>query len=332
MLAGSKAEGPGRVSDEDRERLAALGYVGGTAASMDVAADTLADPKDKVRILEAYREASALAGQRRFAEALPLYRKILADDPGMSDVWLQLAQVSQRAGDDAGAAGAFKRALALTPNDSGAVLALGNLLLRLRRLDDAEAHARLALKPAPAAAHELLARIALVRGDGAGAEREAALAHAADPALPLPLYVKGLRLHHAGRFAEALPAFQEAIALLAGRTIQLNGLHYYTGDTLAQLNRYAEAEAEFDKELALFPDNLNARASLAMLNVATGREERVRKSIDDILRSAPTPEGYALAEELWTMFKAPDEARAVARPRTAASGLAGASERHISFC
>ena len=207
---------------------------------------------------------------------------------------------------------AFKRALALTPNDSGAVLALGNLLLRLRRLDDAEAHARFAMKPAPAAAHELLARIALVRGDGAGAEREAALAHAADPTLPLPLYVKGLRLHHAGRFAEALPAFQEAIALLAGRTIQLNGLHYYTGDTLAQLNRYAEAEAEFDKELALFPDNLNARASLAMLNVATGREERVRKSIDDILRSAPTPEGYALAEELWTMFKAPDEARAVA--------------------
>ena len=65
-----------------------------------------------------------------------------------------------------------------------------------------------------------------------------------------------------------------------------------------------------------------------MLNVATGREERVRKSIDGILRSGPTPEGYALAEELWTMFKAPDEARSVAAAANRRFGLAGASSAH----
>jgi len=311
LLVGSKLEPPGQVTAEERETLAALGYVGASgAAALHTAADSLPDPKDKVHALETYRRASALAGERRFLEAIPLYKKILTEDPGMSDVWLQLAQVSERSGQDAQAAEAFKRAIAIAP-DPGALVALGNVLLRLGQLADAEAHARLALKPAPAAAHELLARIALARRDAEGAQREAALANQADPTLPLPLYVKGLLLYRAGRYAEALPLFQDAIARLETRTVQIVALHYYTGDTLARLERYAEAEAELQREIQLFPQNLNARASLAMVYVATGREALVEQAVEGIVRSTPTPEGYALAVQLWTLFKAPERARAL---------------------
>jgi arylsulfatase A-like enzyme/Flp pilus assembly protein TadD len=311
-IAGRKLEAPGQVSDEDRAKLAALGYVGAApAVPIEAAGDGLADPKDKVPLLEVYRQASALAGERRFSEAIPLYRKILAEDPGMSDVWLQLAQVCERSGQDKAAAEAFRRALLLSPGDSGAILALGNLLLRLGRPAEAEAEAGLALSAAPAAAHELRARVALARDDAAAAEKEAALAHEADPTLPLPLYVRGLLLYRAGRYAEALPPFQEALARLQARTVQIGGLHYYTGDTLARLERYPEAESELAREIELFPENLSARASLAMVYVATGREAQARDAVDGILRSAPTPEGFSLAAELWTIFQDRDRARAV---------------------
>jgi tetratricopeptide (TPR) repeat protein len=323
LRAGATIEAPGQVSDEEREKLAALGYVGAGGAGLSAPAERLANPRDKVEILETYRRASALAGERRFSEAVPLYRKILAEDPGMSDVWLQLAQVLERSGQDAEAAAAFRKAIALVPGDPGALVALGNLRLRQGKLEDAEGHARLAMKDAPASAHELLARIALARRDAATAEREASLASEADPTLPMPLYVKGLLLYRAGRYAEALPLFQEAIARLQRRTLQIASLHYYTGDALARLERYDEAEAELQSEIRLFPQNVNARASLAMVYVATGREAQAEQAIDAILRSSPDREGYALAAQLWTIFKAPDRARAVeaeARRRFGADG------------
>ncbi len=317
LLAGSSLEAPGQVAEEDRERLAALGYVGrGGDVAVNTAADSLPDPKDKVQVLETYRRAAALAGERRYFEAIPLYRQILDEDPGMSDVWLQLAQVSARSGQDAAAADAFKKAIALSPGDSGAIIALGDVLLRLGRFDEAAAHAGLAVKAAPAAAHELLARIALARRDPASAEREAALATEADPTLPLPLYVKGLLRYREGRYADALPLFEEAIARLRTRTVQMSEIHYYAGDTLARLERYPEAERELKQEVALFPHNIRARASLAMVYVATGREADAEQAVASILQSAPSPEGYALAAELWTLFGVPERAQALVAEAT----------------
>jgi choline-sulfatase len=312
MLAGSPVQRPSNVSIEDQQKLQALGYVGTAQPVSDKASGTgLADPKDKVEVLEAYRRAADLAGDRRYFDAIPLYRKILATDPEMADVWLQLAQVLTRAGLTADAVEAYRKVIALNPSDPGSLIGAGAGLLRLNRLDEAEAHARLAIAHAPAGAHELLAKIALARKDAAGAEREASLAHQADPTLPLPIYVKGRVLYNQGKYTEALPYFQQAAEALHARTLQINELHFYIGDIFARQERYSEAEAEFKQEIALFPHNIRARASLAMLYRAMGRDSEAEQVVANLLRAAPTPEGYALATRLWTIFGERAQAAAI---------------------
>jgi tetratricopeptide (TPR) repeat protein len=189
------------------------------------------------------------------------------------------------------------------------------VLLKLRRLDDAAAHARLALKVAPeserrarASAHEMLVKIALARQDGVTARREAALAQEADPTLPLPVYVEGLMLHTQGRYADALPKFLEALRYVSARTLTMTELHFYLGDTLARLGRNPEAEAEFRKEIELFPQNHRAYASLAMLYRSLGRDAEAERAIADLVSRVPTSEAYGLAAQLWTIFG--DDARA----------------------
>lgn len=303
---------PGEVSAEDRMRLAALGYVGTqTALDTTTPAERLPDPKDKADILEKYRKATDLAGDLRFAESAAVFRELVAEDPGMTDVWEQYAQVLGRLGDTEGALHAYQEVLKRDPTNSGALVAASSALRMLGRLDEAQAHAELAVKSAPAAAHEALARVALERKNEPLAEREASLAHAADPSLPMPDFVRGVFRYNEGKYAEALPYLQAAAQALRGRTLQINDLHYYIGDSLARLGRYAEAEPQFLEEIRVFPQNPRPRAGLAMLYRAAERDADSERVITEMLRVCPTPEGYKLAANLWTMFGDPAKAAAL---------------------
>src|SRR6185503_4127240 len=204
-----------------RERLQALGYVG---AQTDVAAGpgaALPDPKDKREILERYRAAVDFAGQRKWTQAIALLQQILRDDPEMADVWSQLAVFATRIDRHDLAVDAYKRYLELKPAEPTAYIGAAAALMKLRKLDEAREHASLAADVAPptdrrsrASAHEMLARIALVKHDAEVAREEARRAREEDPALPLPLYIEGRLLYDQGRYAEALPLFSQAIAEL----------------------------------------------------------------------------------------------------------------------
>jgi choline-sulfatase len=314
LLASTSIAAPSAVSDEDRQRLAALGYVGsGTAESLSRPGDRLPDPKDKVHVLEKYRRASDLAGGLKYAEATVIYRELVADDPEMTDVWLQLAQVLVRQGLTEDAVHAYQEVIKRNPKDAGSLIGAGGGLLRLGRIDEAQKHAELALSVTPAAAHELLAKIALARRDRPTALREAKAAQAADPTLPMPLYVEGLLAYNEGRYADALAPLMHARQQLQGRTLQMNDLNYYIGDSLARLERYGEAEPYLLEEIKVFPHNTRARAGLAMLYRAMGRDADAERVIDELLRVAPTAEGRSLAVQLWTMFGEPEKAAAVRR-------------------
>src|SRR6185436_3355607 len=139
-----------------------------------------------------------------------------------------------------------------------------------------------------AAAHELLAKIALARRDVEGARTEAGLAHEADPTMPLPIFIEARILYDQGKYAEALPLFQQTIdELKKMKSVQINELHFYTGDTLGRLERYPEAETQFIEELKFYPQNVRARAGLAMLYQATGKTDAVARVIDDMIRVTP---------------------------------------------
>jgi arylsulfatase A-like enzyme/Tfp pilus assembly protein PilF len=318
LTTGSIIHAPAAVSADTRERLQALGYVGAQSDVSTAPGEELPDPKDKRHILETYRAAIDLAGEGKWTAAIGRLQQILREDPGMADVWSQLAAFAGRLDRLDLAVDAFRHYIDLKPSDPGGYLGAAAALLKQRKLDDARDHARLAADVAGtdararAEAHEILTRIALVRHDADTARREAARAREADPKLPLPAYVEGRLLYDQGKYEEALPLFLDAAAeqrKLHGSP--LSDLHYYAADTLGRLERYAEAEAEFERELEAFPQNGRARAGLAMLYQATGRGEAAGQVLADMLRAAPTPESYALAARVWTMFGNRQQADAV---------------------
>ena len=152
-----------------------------------------------------------------------------------------------------------------------------------------------------AAAHEIAARVALVREDTAAATLHATAAQKADPRMPLPQFVAGRLAYDDGRYEEALSSFKDAVTTAEQSNTTLAELHLNLGNTYARLDRYAEAEAEFQEELREYPQNIGAYASLAMLYRASNRDQAVENVIGDLVEAAPTPEGYSMAARLWTI-------------------------------
>jgi tetratricopeptide (TPR) repeat protein len=316
LVSKAAIAAPAEVSEQDRQRLAALGYVGGgSSVALTLPGDKLPDPKDKVALLERYRRASDLAGALKFDEAVAGFRAVLAEDPEMTDVWRQLAEVEVRRGSLPGAIAAYRQVISRHPTDAGSLLGITSALLRAGELDAARQHAELAIGVAPASAHEMLAKIALAAKDPAAARQEAALAQQADGTLPMPAYVDGVLFYNDGKYPDAVAALRRAKDALRGRTVQMNDLNYYIGDALARMERYAEAEPYLLEEVRLFPHNTRARAGLAMLYRAMGRNTDSERAIEEMLRVSPTPEARVVAAQLWTMFGEPEKAQRVKKTR-----------------
>ena len=330
MTAASSAVAPSAVSEEDRRKLAALGYVGTqTSSAVQQPDDRLPDPKDKVHVLQKYRRATQLLTAQKFAEAAAMYQELLRDDPGMIDVRLRLGDAYERDGRTSEAIAAFKQVIERDPRNTAALTGVAGALVRAGRIDEAKAHADLASDAAPATAHEMLARIATQQGHEAAARRHAKLAQDADPTLPMTPFIEGVILHGQGQFAAALERFLVAKRAVAERTEQVVDLNYYTADTLARLNRYPEAEGLFKAELALWPAHARSHAGLAMLYRATGRTAESDDAVAQLIRRNPSREGYALAAQLWTMFGEPSRAaaaRAAAARAAAARSVGSAAE------
>lgn len=311
-IANAGVTAPSAVSEADRQKLAALGYVGTQSGSaLQLPGDQLPDPKDKIEVLRMYRRAGRLAGEKKYSEAAALFRRLLDDDPGMTDVWLQLADAHTRLGQTGEAFQAYTQVIARDPKNPAALTGATAVLLRGGRIIEAKAHAELAIEVAPAIAHETLARIAVHQGDDTVARRHAQLAQQADPSLPMQAFIDGMILHRQGQYGAAAQRLLEAKRAMASRTEQLADLNYLAGDSLARLERYQEAEPMLLAELGLFPNHVRARGGLAMLYKATARDAAAERALEDIVRLSPTPEGIEMAAQLWTMFGEPRKAAAV---------------------
>jgi tetratricopeptide (TPR) repeat protein len=309
MLSGVPVEAPSRISADARARLEALGYVGTARSTHDAPGDALADPKDKVHVLEEYRGAIALVRRGQFEAALAALNAIVADNPRMGDVWSEIGGLEIRVGRPEAALAAYKRVVDVAPHDPSALISVAQTLLALGRLDDAGRQARAAAETIPpedrrwrALAHQTLALIALQQHDEARARSEARQGHDIDPTLPLPAYVEGLIQYRVDAFAAAVPFFEQVLRDGADNPVQMPDVRYYLGDSLARLERSAEAEHVLGDEVRLFPYDLRARAGLAMLYRTTGRVDASNQAVEAIVRISPTPQGHALARKLWTMF------------------------------
>ena len=322
LVAGRGIDNPAAVSAEDRERLAALGYVGTQTASAAASGDRLPpDPKDKVLLLRAYRRAVESLSAGRLEEGTKLLQEILDQDPAMTDVWSQYAAALGRLGRYQEAFAAYGRMIRLQPDEPNGPLGAASMLLAINRFAEARSHAELAVRTAPAQAHQALAIIAASAGDSPGAIRQADLAAQADPGLPMPAFIRGMLAYKAKRHDEALRHLMEARKMYARRSEQPQDLHFMIGDSLAWLERYPDAEPYLKEEVRLYPQHVRARASLAMLYQSLGRPADADRALDDLVRTVPSPEAVETAGRLWRMFDRPDRAAALdaeSRKRAAA--------------
>ena len=293
----AEAAAPTAVSKEEAEKLAALGYIG---SLRDETSGELPDPKDHIGELDEMRLAAKAEEEGRAADAMQRYRALLEKNPKLTDAWIRLAAFYEKAGEGERAEEAYKKAIQTAPSLApGLALSLGNLQLRSGKLDDAAAHARLALdRPTSAGgAHLLLARVALRRGNAAEVEREARLA-AQDTVRRAEAGVLVAQLRVAqGRFAEALQLLEGVRGSASGAPVL--DVESTRADALARMNRVAEAEQVFRAELAAFPNNRDAYTKLAILYVTLDRGEDAERTLEQMFAANPTRSTAILAAETW---------------------------------
>jgi len=311
LVAGRDIDAPSAVSDEDRQRLAALGYVGTQSSSASKPDEARPDPKDKAPLLRIYRQAIERIGGGRLDEGTRLLREILDTDPAMIDVWSQYAAALGRLGRYQEAFEAYVRVIKLQPDEPNGPLGASSMLLALNRPDEARAHAELALASAPSQAHQALALIEVARKRDAEALRQADLAAAVDPGLPMPAFIRGTIAYNNRQYDQALGFLLEARKGYAQRSAQARDLYFMIGDSLARLERYQEAEPYLKEEVRLYPHHVRARASLAMLYQSMGRSAEAERALADLVRDIPSHEAATTAASLWRMFGRPDRAAAV---------------------
>jgi choline-sulfatase len=112
------------VSEEERRKLASLGYVASTVSP--VVRPNAPRPADMTHLFPTLDRASGLFVREQYAEAIPLLEKIQRQDPSNLDAALRLATAHSTLGHDEEAIAAFYRARAIAPEsrDVRAYLAL----------------------------------------------------------------------------------------------------------------------------------------------------------------------------------------------------------------
>jgi arylsulfatase A-like enzyme/Flp pilus assembly protein TadD len=275
-----EAAAPTAIDPEEAQKLAALGYIGsGTMAR----SGPLADPKDRTGTFRELREAFRMQREGRDAEALAKFDRILENDPDLIDAWDVRSKLLFRMGRTAESIASAKEALRRSPTSTHLAIDLANALLIAGEIDDAQRHAELA------GAHEILARIALLRGDVARAESEARLAGDTNAAL----YTLARVEQKKGRSAEVIRLADELLARLArtgGRP--LRGLHALRGDALARNGDVVGAERAFRDELRSFPGDPEAYRGLIVLLASQGRADDVTRTIREFAATAPNRQTY----------------------------------------
>ena len=316
LLDGRALLPPPHIPEADEDRFAALGFLGG--GPFIGAMPALLTASEEAAVSQSHRAAARLVAQRKYTEAIDQLRGITRAHPDLAAVQYQTAALLLRAGRIPEAEKTLHGVAALDPDNTYVHVALADALLREGREEDAEANATLAIAlaehqdvPARAAAHRIATLVALAREDEERAGEYAAFAERDDPTIPMSTFVAGREAYSSGRYEDALAAFEKASDTLAQNRRTLESVHWYLGDTLARLGREADAEKAFRDELRAFPRNIAGYTSLATLYHASGRTEAIKETLDELVSTVPTPEGYDAAARVWVSVGDPASAAAL---------------------
>ncbi len=312
-------QAPQETSAEEVRALASLGYLSGAKPA---GTGPLPDPKDHVGILAAFRKLFELHAAERYAEAIPLARSVVEEDPLCFSAWEMWSDSLVRTGRTSEACDVLERGIAKAGDTVSAEQAtqaydnLSVLLGRAGRLADQARLIGLAVARGRATPEMVndLARLDIASGRTAEAIALLGKFGAREPAA---LNTLGVALAESGRGADARAAFEKALAqdprnaeaafdlgnlsLQEGRTEDAVGWFQKAADWgpgnpaaltslgLAQIRagRAPEAEAAWRAALAIDPRECDALFNLALLLARQGRGAEARSWLERFVAAAP---------------------------------------------
>lgn len=234
----------------------------------------------------------ALASLQRgeLDEAESIYRAVLAKQPNQPEALHFLGVVQAQRQNFVEAAELIGRALDIDPEDLGAHLNLGNVLMALQRNEDALIIYDKALALDNGSAEAFSNRGAVLVE--LGRHDEALLSY--DQALALKpnhggaLLNRGVAMAALGRHLQALTSFDSVLRISSH---QMDAL-IHRGFSLAALDRSHEALTSFDRALEVSPNNAAIHSSRGSVLFRLGRCDEALASYDQALANDP---GYAEA-------------------------------------
>lgn len=302
---------PSEEELETRRKLAALGYIGGASFETE---GPLPDPKARLHVLKMMKRAINLSTEQDFEAAAAAYHEVLAEEPGMVDAWEKLGFALLELGRHEQSLEAFQEAMRLSGGAPQIALSMADAFLRMDRLDEAEAHAELALE-VHELARDVLAQVALRKGDLEKAESLCERAVELRGARLGPLItLADLRLKQA-RLAEALALTRQVETEFGDRTDRdkLRGLYFIRGSAQARLGEASKAEKAFLQEAELSPKQLAPYTHLALLYALEGKSAQAGATLRRMVEANPRPEAYAEAVRTLKAMGDPGSAQAVLR-------------------
>jgi arylsulfatase A-like enzyme/Flp pilus assembly protein TadD len=285
---------PGRARQETAEtveRLRSLGYIGGGTAAVKETYTEADDPKRLIELEQIMQRAADAYRAGRRAEAIEMYRSVIAKRADTEDAYRKLALIYWRAGQPREAiatlesalrngvtqrevrnklgqylaeAGQAERAIALLEHDAGddpdALVALGNAYqLAGRRADALKAFRHIVdVDPGSGLGYENIGIAQLQESNLPAAEAALRKALELDPTLGGAHTALGVVLAGTGRKPEAIDAWKRAIELDGS---DLNALFNLTLN-LVQAGRTEEARPYGERFIAAAPPGMREDAEV----------------------------------------------------------------------
>ena len=215
-----------------------------------------------VKLMDRLKTAVRLHQDGKLAEAEPLYRAVLRDDPDNADALYLLGTIQYQRGQHGSAAMFLKKAVAKNPRHAEAQNNLGLVLEAQGKLNDAAAAFRGAIKNQPryADAHYNLGNILRQTNQAAGAIESYRQALRFRPDWAEAHDNLGLALRQNGQHLEAMASCREAIRL----SPQLSCAHNNLGTVLKELGDFVGATDSFRRAVELNPQSAITRSNFGI--------------------------------------------------------------------
>ncbi|MCX6557229.1 MAG: sulfatase-like hydrolase/transferase [Candidatus Aminicenantes bacterium] len=336
--------GEAALSQEDREKLAALGYLSTVVAA--TAKSVLIDPKTKIQVFNDMMRARSLQDAGQTGQAIELVSAILGRDPEIIDGRMLLGNLffkDKRYGE---ALAVYREVIRRKPDYNFAMLNVVNCLMALKQYDQAEKeiHAfrvvfprdptflqllgqvaaqrqqldaaldlfrqALAIDPKYAEAYTKMGEIYFQRQDLTNAERCFARAQEINPELARGSFTRALVAEAHGDWELARQAYL--------RELEINGQNYKAAFNLAQVYKKL---GQMDEALRFFrlTTEINPGFNLAFFLIAKydfDRRQDLEEAIAMCRRGLAiqpadknTPHGYFLLADIYAYLSEPAKSR-----------------------